>query len=90
MSYAATCQPPCLSDWLPALLFKLAQCPAPARCRTALHLASVKGHLNVIHLLAAAGADMSQPDANGNTPLSEACACGQDAAIDLLMSKGAK
>lgn len=59
-------------------------------CRTALHLAACKGHLDVINLLAAAGASLSQQDMQGHTPLSEACACGHDAAIDLLLSRGAE
>eukprot|EP00891_Asterochloris_glomerata_P006788 jgi/Astpho2/6788/Aster-07232 len=74
------CLPNCRADEL----------EPPARLLTALHLAACKGHLDVINLLAAAGASLSQQDMQGHTPLSEACACGHDAAIDLLLSRGAE
>ena len=66
-----------------------------ACCRTALHLAAVKGNLEVIQVLANAvqqtpGATLSPPDAAKNTPLSEACTWSQDKALDLLKQLGAQ
>ena len=47
------------------------------RYTSSLHLAAAKGHLEVVHLLLGAGADLSAKNGGGLTPVSVACYNGQ-------------
>ena len=53
--------------------------------RCALELACVKGQVEVVRLLLAAGANPSQKDNLGFSPLAEACKLGHDDLIDILV-----
>lgn len=57
---------------------------------TAMHAAAENGHLTVIRLLAARGADLSLGVESGETPLDLAESAGQHAAAELLRSLGAR
>lgn len=49
-----------------------------------LHIAALKGHVEIIKLLLEAGADQTLADSNGNTPLEIARCCGFNECYDLL------
>ena len=51
---------------------------------TALHHAAIKGHLKIVRLLLAHGADLQLKDTNGRTPLMAATEQGQTAVVELL------
>ncbi len=57
--------------------------------RTALHLASVKGNLNIVELLLKRGANANCKDANQNTPLMLACLSRKVPVITALLKYGA-
>jgi ankyrin repeat protein len=56
---------------------------------TALAMAAVRGHTDVIRLLLAQHADLSIPDFGGNTPLLHAALRGRTEAVRLLIATGA-
>jgi uncharacterized protein len=58
--------------------------------RTALMLACVKGHMDVIDMLLHADCDPSLKDNLGGTALAEACKHGYEDAIHLLREAGAE
>ncbi|KAK9804415.1 hypothetical protein WJX72_011623 [[Myrmecia] bisecta] len=58
--------------------------------RTALMLACVKGHADVVSVLLAAGAQASLKDSQGNMALNEACINGHDNLIAMLTAHGAR
>lgn len=53
-----------------------------------LHIACKYGHLNIVKLLARAGASLEEYDEGGRTPLYITCANGQISIIDFLLGKG--
>lgn len=57
--------------------------------RTALHCAAKSGSVSLINTLLAAGAEVNVVDRKGHTALVDAMEAKQDAAADLLRSKGA-
>jgi ankyrin repeat protein len=56
---------------------------------TALHSAACGGHVNVIEMLLAHGANVSAKGAEGETPLHIAASAAKPAALELLAAKGA-
>ena len=58
------------------------------RGETALHWASIRGHLRTIHALVEAGADLHAADAKGYSALHHAAQYGQTTAIALLHRRG--
>ena len=58
------------------------------RGETALHWASIRGHLRTIHALVKAGADLYATDAKGYSALHHAAQYGQTTAIALLHRRG--
>lgn len=56
----------------------------------AITLCVQSGKLNLVQLLASAGADLNTPDAQGMSPLAHAKAKGLDAMVSLLLELGAK
>ena len=50
---------------------------------TSLYLASVRGELNVVHLLLELGADVNVKDKNAETTLQEAAVRGHDEVVKL-------
>lgn len=56
---------------------------------TPLHLASERGHQNVVRLLVEYGADLEQRDSKGLTALNHASIEGREAAVKLLLEMGA-
>lgn len=56
----------------------------------AITLCVQSGKLNLVQLLATAGADVNAPDTQGITPLAHARARGFDAIVDALLGLGAK
>src|SRR6478735_2349027 len=56
--------------------------------RTALHIATLEGHIMVMKMLIEADADVTLKDANGRTALSLAKENSNDAAIRLLCQSG--
>lgn len=57
---------------------------------TALHHAAIKGHLKIVRLLLAHGADLQLKDTTGRTPLMAATEQGQTAVVELLKQAIAK
>jgi hypothetical protein len=60
-----------------------------SKLRSALHLASVNGHGEVVQTLLAAGADTSKKDLNGNSPLHLAVLSAQIPVCLILLQHGA-
>ena len=58
-------------------------------CATPMHVATVKGHADVINALAAAGADLHAADSKGITPLEAALRWGTPEAVAALRAAGA-
>jgi hypothetical protein len=56
---------------------------------TALHMAAVRGHVDVVRCLAARGANVSLATKEGYTPLHVAAAAGQLAVVEQLVALGA-
>jgi len=80
-------------DALEALLAAGAQTDPPSNSGSPLHLASQEGHLKVIELLAAAGANLELEDQDGDHPIHLAClghsSQGDTEAVRLLLKLGA-
>ncbi|KAF5833799.1 tankyrase 2 [Dunaliella salina] len=58
--------------------------------RTALHMASANGHLEIVRRLLSAGADAESKNAGSNTPLHFACLNGHLEVARALLEAGAK
>jgi hemoglobin len=56
---------------------------------TALHMAARRGHLAIAHALLDCGASIDARDRKGDTPLQRAINCRKEAAVRLLMERGA-
>ena len=70
----------------------LASVPANARGvdgDSALHLACLYGHEQLVDLLLARGADVNAKDDSGSTPLHDASASGYESIVRTLLAKGA-
>ncbi len=57
---------------------------------TALHHAAIKGHLKIVRLLLAHGANLQLKDTKGRTPLMAATQQGQTAIVELLKQATAR
>ena len=53
---------------------------------TALHLAALYGHAQCVQMLLGAGANVAVRDADGGTPLHDACAGGFEAIVGMLLA----
>ncbi|MEG3194080.1 ankyrin repeat domain-containing protein, partial [Lysobacter sp. D1-1-M9] len=59
--------------------------------RTALHEASLAGHVDIATALLSAGADVATPDGAGATPVHEAARAGHSRVLELLLeAEGAR
>jgi ankyrin repeat protein len=56
---------------------------------TPLHVACLKGHLGIVRLLLASGADLTVTSVNSKTPLHLACEQGHTDVVQELLDKGA-
>ena len=62
---------------------------SPQKGEAPLYAAAAEGHLQVVELLVAEGADQGAPDGDGDTPLYAAAARGHDEAARALVEAGA-
>lgn len=56
---------------------------------TAIHMAAIKGHKDVVMLLVEFGADLECTDAEGRTPLHMAVVGGSKDTVEVLINRGA-
>ncbi len=56
---------------------------------TALQAAAMRGDVDILEMLVAAGADINHRDCNGQTALMHACEKGEQAAVEFLLTRGA-
>lgn len=59
-------------------------------CLSALHMATLCGHIQIIEFLLNKGADINAPDKSGMTSLHHALACNQLDVAELLIRRGAR
>ncbi len=57
--------------------------------RTTLHLAAMKGYIQIVHMLLEKGIDINTRDSQGWTALHLAAETGQQAVVKLLLDRGA-